>query len=64
MKDKPIKRSRLNIDKWVIYISGPRKGRLSKITGFRGDFAPGIPNVTLTDGNSVPANVLAYYKEI
>lgn len=58
-----IKRNTRNIGKSVIYTTGPRKGRVTSITGFRGDFSPGIPNVTLTDGNSVPGNVLAYHKE-
>lgn len=58
-----IKRDKRNIGKEVIYISGTRKGRITKITGFRGDWDKGIPNVTLTDGNSVPAFVLEFVKK-
>ncbi len=55
---KKVKRSKKNIGKTVMYISGPRKLRRTIITGFRGDDEPGVPNVTLSDGNSVPARVL------
>ena len=58
----PIRRHKINIGKTVVYINpkNQRYGKITKITGFRGVFAKGIPNVTLLDGNSIPANQLAY----
>jgi hypothetical protein len=55
---RPVKRTERNVGKTVIYInpSNPRYGRISVITGFRGDCGPGDPYVTLSNGDSTAAN--------
>jgi hypothetical protein len=57
-----IKRDARNVGKRVRYTkhSHPRFGRVTTINGFRGDFEPGIPWVTTTDGQSTPASFFEY----